>query len=90
MVTSSIDDAQARLVQLIGMAENGEEIVIAREGKPVARLVAYREARGPREGGQWRGRVRIAPDIDELPPQIADGFGLVASVAGSLPATRSL
>jgi antitoxin (DNA-binding transcriptional repressor) of toxin-antitoxin stability system len=78
MVTSSIDEAQSQLVQLIGLAERGEEIVIAREGKPVARLVAYREAVGPRQGGQWRGQVRMAPDFDQLPPQLAEVFGLTA------------
>lgn len=74
MVTSSIDEAQAHLAQLIGLAEKGEEIVIAREGKPVARLVAYHEARAPREGGQWRGQVHIAPDFDVLPPQVGEAF----------------
>jgi prevent-host-death family protein len=76
MLTSSIDEAQSQLVQLIGLAEQGEEVIIAREGKPVARLVAYRESQGPRQGGQWHGQVRIAADFDELPPQLAEAFGL--------------
>ena len=52
--------------------------VIARAGKPVARLVPYRQAEGPREGGQWRGQVHVAPDFDELPPNIGEAFGLSA------------
>ena len=78
MVTSTIDEAQSQLARLIGLAEKGEEIVIARAGKPVARLVPYRQAEGPREGGQWRGQVHVAPDFDELPPNIGEAFGLSA------------
>jgi prevent-host-death family protein len=78
MLTATIDEAQVQLVQLIGLAEKGEEIVIAREGKPVARLIGYRRAEGPRQGGQWRGLVRVAPDFDELPPQLHEAFGLSA------------
>jgi len=76
MVTSSIDEAQSQLAQLIGLAEKGEEIIISQEGKPVARLIPYRQADGPRQGGQWRGQVRIAPDFDELPPNLGEAFGL--------------
>jgi antitoxin (DNA-binding transcriptional repressor) of toxin-antitoxin stability system len=76
MVTPTIDEAQSQLPRLILLAEQGEEVIIAREGKPVARLIAFQEERGPRQGGQWRGRIRIAPDFDELPPDIGEAFGL--------------
>jgi prevent-host-death family protein len=76
MVTSTIDEAQSQLAQFIGLAEKGEEIIISQEGKPVARLIPYRQADGPRQGGQWRGQVRIAPDFDELPPNLGEAFGL--------------
>ena len=75
MVTSTIAEAQSQLAHLIDLAESGEEIVIAQAGKPVARLVSYHQATGPREGGQWRGRVRISPDFDELPPNLGEAFG---------------
>lgn len=78
MQTSTIREAQSRLEELIRLAEKGEEIVIAQEGKPVARLVPYNRAKEPREGGQWKGRVRIADDFDELPPDIGESFGLTA------------
>ena len=78
MVTSTIDEAQSQLAQLIGLAEKGEEIIIARAGKPVARIIPYRQADGPRQGGQWRGQVRIASDFDELPPDLGEAFGLPA------------
>jgi len=76
MVTATVDEAQSQLTRLIGLAEKGEEIVIAREGKPVARLVPYHQTDRPREGGQWRGQVHIAPDFDELPPNLCEAFGM--------------
>jgi len=76
MVTSTIDEAQSQLAHLIDLAESGEEIVIAQAGKPVARLVSYHQANGPREGGQWRGQVHISPDFDDLPPNLREAFGL--------------
>lgn len=57
-------DAKAHLSELVARAEAGEEIVIARNGKPVARLVALEspQRRGP---GGWEGRVWMAPDFEE-------------------------
>ena len=78
MLTSTIDEAQSQLARLISLAERGEEVIIAKEGKPIARLVSYRQAEGQRKGGQWHGQVRIAPDFDKLPPNIGEAFGLPA------------
>ena len=76
MITSTIAEAQSQLAELIRAAEQGEEVVIARGGKPVVRLLPYQKQDGPRQGGQWRGRVRVAADFDELPPDIGEAFGL--------------
>lgn len=69
-------EAKTQLSQLVERAEAGEEIVIARRGKPVARLVPV-AAEGSMADirGAWRGRVTIAEDFDELPPDIAEAFG---------------
>ena len=56
-------EAKTTLSQLVELAERGEEIVIARAGEPVARIVALR-AGTRRVLGQWRGRVRMADDFD--------------------------
>ena len=70
----NMHEAKTHFSRLVERAEAGEEVVIARAGKPVARLVGY-EAKVPeRHFGEWKGRVRIAPDFDELPPEIADAF----------------
>ena len=76
MVNPSIDEAQSQLARLIELAQRGEEVVIERAGTPVARLVPYKSVAAPRRGGQWRGRVRIASDFDELPPDIGQAFGV--------------
>ena len=69
-------EAKTKLSQLVERAEAGEDIVIARNGKPVARLVPVAsEGSLASVRGAWRGRVRIAEDFDELPDDIADALG---------------
>ncbi len=77
----NIHEAKTHLSRLVERAEAGEEVVIARAGKPVARLVPFKERRGPRRPGVWRGKVRIAPDFDELPPDLLEAFGADESPA---------
>ncbi len=69
-------EAQTKLSQLVERAEAGEDIVIARNGTPVARLVAVASVNAlAAVHGALRGRVRIAEDFDELPDDIAESFG---------------
>ena len=76
MAQVGIREARTKLSQLIERAEAGEEIVIARNGKRVVRLVPVA---GPNSfaalRGIWRGQVHMADDFDELPDEIADAFG---------------
>ena len=75
MGTVNIHQAKTHLSKLIERMAQGEEIIIAKSGKPVARLVPYIERRTPRVGSQWKGLVRIREDFDDpLPPGIAAGF----------------
>ena len=71
----SIDssDAKTQLDQLVEQVEVGVEIVSARAGRPVARLVPHRARSGPRQPGEWRGRVHFAPDFDEADPVLPEG-----------------
>jgi prevent-host-death family protein len=73
-VLVNIHEAKTNFSRLVERAEHGEEILIGRSGKPVARLVPYHQSRAPRTPGGWEGRVRIAPDFDELPPDLAAAF----------------
>jgi prevent-host-death family protein len=67
----NIYDAKTRLSQLVERAEAGEEIIMARGGRPAARLVPFRMAPAQRKAGRLRGRVRVGRDFDEpLPPDL--------------------
>jgi prevent-host-death family protein len=69
MAEIGMHEAKTKLSQLVQRAEAGEEIVIARNGKPVVRLVPVESIRGI-----WRGQVEMA-DFDDLPDDIAEAFG---------------
>lgn len=60
--------AEDYLTQLVKRAVSGEEIIFEINGTSVAKLVSLeQENKKPRRGGQWKGRVKIAEDFDELP-----------------------
>ena len=72
--TVNVHEAKTHLSRLLEAVEAGEDVVIARAGKPIARLVpvaARTEARTP---GSWRGRVFIADDFDETPEELIAAF----------------
>lgn len=76
MEIANIHEAKTQLSKLVERALEGEEVIIARAGKPAVRLVPIRESDKPRRGGQWKGRVRIAEDFNALPEDIARSFGM--------------
>lgn len=78
MVRVGMHEAKTRLSQLVEQVEAGEEVVIQRRGKPVARLVAVEQPRRGRAAvrGALKGEVWIADDFDELPDDVADAFGM--------------
>jgi prevent-host-death family protein len=76
MVVRNISQAKAELSALIEEVQKGHEVILAKAGKPVARLVAYRGPAGPRKPGAMAGQIWIAPDFDALPEDMADTFGM--------------
>ena len=66
--------AKTNLSRLVERAAAGEEIVIARAGKPIARLVAADIDPTPRVPGALAGRIRIADDFDETPDWMLAAF----------------
>jgi prevent-host-death family protein len=72
----NLHEAKTTLSQLVEQVENGEEVILARAGKPVARVVAIRST-GRRTLGQWRRRVRMSDDFDAPLPEaeLAAWFG---------------
>jgi prevent-host-death family protein len=76
MMVRNISQAKAELSALIEEVQKGHEIILAKAGKPVARLVAYRGPAGPRKPGSMAGQIRIAPDFDTLSDDMAEAFGV--------------
>jgi prevent-host-death family protein len=69
-------EAKSQLSRLVDRAAAGEEIVIAKGGRPLARLVPLAARTAPREFGFLAGQVRVGADFDDpLPDEIADAFG---------------
>jgi prevent-host-death family protein len=72
--TVNIHEAKTHLSRLVERVEAGEEVVIARAGRPVARLVPFRPRTMPREPGFWRGSVSLAADFDKTPESLLGDF----------------
>lgn len=62
--TVNICDAKNRLSQLVDRAAGGEDVIIARAGRPLARLVAFRPKQAVRKAGRMRGAIRVSRDFD--------------------------
>lgn len=76
MQITNISEAKAQLSALIEKVIAGEDVIIGKAGKPVARLVRYERSRQPRQPGALKGKIHISDDFDELPEDIADAFGM--------------
>ena len=64
----NIAEAKSHFSELVNLALLGEEIVIARDNKPILKLLPVVEARKARKPGSAKGQVlSIAPDFDDLP-----------------------
>jgi len=72
----NISQAKAEFSALIAEVQKGNEVILAKAGKPVAKLIAYRGATGPRTPGSVKGKIRIAKNFDVLPDDMAEDFGL--------------
>jgi prevent-host-death family protein len=75
MEVINVHAAKTHLSQLLARVEAGEELVLARAGHPIAKLVPFQVTRAPRKFGGWRGRVWMADDFDApLPDEIQKFF----------------
>ena len=72
--TVNIHEAKTHLSKLLARVSAGEEIVIAKAGKPVARLVSVEKKPAQRIPGIDKGKIWIAPDFDECPQDFLDLF----------------
>lgn len=76
-VTFNIHEAKTHFSRLLARVAAGEEVIIARAGRPVARIVPVSQVKKRREPGGARGRVVIADDFNApLPEQVLEDFEL--------------
>jgi prevent-host-death family protein len=61
----NVHEAKTQLSRLLLKVRDGEEVVIARAGKPVARLVPYESKPKKDWMGSYRGKVWTSPDFDD-------------------------
>ena len=71
-VQMNIYEAKTRLSQLIDQAIAGEDVIIARNGRPVAKLVPIQRQSVKRVPGSLRGKIWMAPDFDEPDEEMID------------------
>ena len=73
MESVNVHQAKSQLSKLLERVEAGEEILIARNGRPVARLVGLEKPR--RVPGRLKGKITLRSDFyDPLPTEIEDSF----------------
>lgn len=70
----NIHEAKSHLSKLIESAFEGEEVIICKAGKPMARLVKYQNKNQSRTPGYWKGKIHISEDFDQLPEHMTTAF----------------
>ena len=69
------EQTEIPLAQLVKQAVAGEEIIFDSNGTAIAKLIPIEfNNKKPRRGGQWKGKVKIAKDFDELPESFMAAF----------------
>lgn len=76
MLITNISEAKAQLSSLIEKVKAGEDVIIGKAGKPVARLIKFELKEARRKPGALKGKIKIEDDFDELPDDIAKAFGI--------------
>ncbi|MGA8146716.1 MAG: type II toxin-antitoxin system Phd/YefM family antitoxin [Gallionellaceae bacterium] len=75
MNTFNIHEAKTHLSRLVEEVSKGQEIIIAKSGKPMAKLTGIKPARPLRQPGFLKGKIKIADDFDApLPEDLLDAF----------------
>ena len=75
MQTVQLHEAKARLSELVDRVQSGEEVVISRHGRPVARLLGFAPKRARRRLGVQRGQIKFRKGWDDpLPEDILAAF----------------
>jgi prevent-host-death family protein len=73
-VIVNIHEAKTHLSRLVERAAAGEEVIIGKAGRPMARLVAYTAQKEARKPGALKRKLWVAKDFDETPDWLVDAF----------------
>lgn len=76
MTIANISEAKAHFSSIIEKVMAGEEVIIGKAGKPVAKIIKYEKSAKERKPGSLKGKIRIASDFESLPNEIAKAFGV--------------
>lgn len=73
-LTVNMHDAKTTLSKLVDQAIAGEEVIIAKAGVPLVKLIPVQHIDAPRKPGRFKGQIVIAPDFDITPEEIVAAF----------------
>lgn len=73
-ITVDVHEAETQLLRLLEQVERGEEVIVARSGRPIARLLPYQVNDRPRPLGRYAGKIVIDPDFDDYDDEITAMF----------------
>ena len=68
----NVAEAKARFSELVRKAASGEDVIIAKDNKPLVKLVPFEQPPSPRRPGSAKGRIQLAADFDETPQDFKD------------------
>ncbi|WP_127475301.1 type II toxin-antitoxin system Phd/YefM family antitoxin [Sulfurivermis fontis] len=74
METINMHEAKTRLSNLVEQALAGKDVVIAKAGTPLVRLVPVGRAAANRQPGRYKNKVHMAPDFDHTPQDVIRSF----------------
>ena len=74
----NVHEAKTHISKLLGEVEKGHEIVLARDGTPIAKRVPFRAKRNRITFGDFKGRIHVPDDFDApLPDELLEEWGLL-------------
>ncbi|MFH1132332.1 MAG: type II toxin-antitoxin system Phd/YefM family antitoxin [Pseudomonadota bacterium] len=76
MTVTNISQVKAQLSALLEKVQRGEEIIIGKAGKPIAKIIPFKKNDKRRKPGALKGKMKISKDFDETPKEVLDLFGI--------------
>lgn len=70
MLIANVHQAKSQLSKLLAKVAAGEEVIIAKAGKPVAKLTSYQQSQEPRKPGLLKGKITVSDDFTDESEEI--------------------